>query len=154
MAKLEVGDPAPEFALEDQNGRTVRLSEFRGRKLLIYFYPRAMTPGCTKQSCSVRDALPDLSQLGVDAVGISPDAPERQKRFAEKHALGFPLLADVTHAVSTAYGVWGPKSFLGKHYEGITRSAFFVDEEGSLVGVWYGVRARDTVPNALNVLEG
>ena len=154
MSRLQTGDPAPQFALEDQNGRIVRASDFRGAKLLLYFYPRAMTPGCTKQSCSVRDALPDLSGLGVAAVGISPDPPERQRRFAEKHSLGFPLLADVDHAVASAYGAWGPKSLLGKHYGGIVRSAFLLDEEGALMGVWYGVRARDTVPNALRALGG
>jgi thioredoxin-dependent peroxiredoxin len=150
---LEAGDPAPVFALLDQSGTSVKLSDFAGRKLLIYFYPEADTPGCTKQSCAVRDARPDLASLGVDAVGISPDQPEKQARFDEKFGLGFPLLSDPDHAIATAYGAWGEKKNYGKTYEGIIRSSFLVDERGLIEGAWYKVKPEDTVPKARAMLE-
>ena len=137
---LEPGDPAPPFALTDQHGSTVRLEDFRGRKLLIYFYPEADTPGCTTQSCDLRDHLQELDELGVDVVGISPDAPEAQLAFDRKFDLNFPLLADTDHAVADAWGTWGPK--------GITRSSFLVDANGWIERVWYRVRPAETVPKA------
>ncbi len=148
MAKPKPGDRAPEFELKDQDGRTRRLSEFIGRKLLLYFYPRASTPGCTIQACSVRDSLSALDESGMAVVGISPDPPSRQKRFDEKHSLGFPLLCDEDHAVADAYGVWGEKSKLGKKFMGITRSSFLIDEQGIIVKTWYKVKPKDTVPLA------
>lgn len=148
MATLKVGDKAPAFALKDQNGKTVKLSDFKGKKVLVYFYPKADTPGCTKQSCAVRDARKDLGKLGVVAIGISPDAPEAQKKFDGKYDLGFPLLADTDHAVAEAWGVWGKKSMYGKTYYGIVRSSFLVDEKGKIAGAWYKVSPADTVPNA------
>ena len=154
MAQLEAGDKAPTFSLKDQDGRTVKLSDFKGRKLLVYFYPKADTPGCTTQSCAVRDALPDFATLKVDAVGISPDAPNRQKKFDDKHGLGFPLLSDTDHKVADAYGAWGEKLMYGKKYEGIIRSSFLVDEKGEIVGAWYNVSPPDTVPQAIAALEG
>lgn len=148
MTKLSAGDEAPDFALLDQSGRTVKLSDFRGRKLLVYFYPRADTPGCTIQSCSVRDAMPSLGKLNAAAVGISPDQPDAQQKFDAKFGLGFPLLSDPDHAVASAYGVWGKKSMYGKEYEGIIRSSFLVDEKGKIVEAWYKVSPQETVPKA------
>ena len=148
MAKLKPGDRAPDFELEDQDGKTVRLSDFKGRRLLLYFYPRASTPGCTIQACSVRDSLAGLDESGMAAVGISPDPPSRQKRFDEKHSLGFPLLCDEDHAVAEAYGVWGEKLMVGKKFMGITRSSFLVDEQGVIVKAWYKVKPKETVPLA------
>lgn len=148
MATLSPGDKAPELGLKDQNERVVNLADYEGRKLLIYFYPKADTPGCTTQSCAVRDALPELGESGVDAVGISPDAPKAQGKFDAKYELGFPLLADQEHAVAEAYGVWGEKSMYGKNYMGIVRSAFLVDENGVILETWYKVSPKDTVPNA------
>jgi thioredoxin-dependent peroxiredoxin len=153
MTTLQPGDKAPDFALPDQDGNVVRLSDFRGRKLLVYFFPEADTPGCTKQSCSIRDARPDLTLSGLDAVGISPDTPDRQKRFDNKYSLGFPLLSDPDHAVADAYGVWGEKSFAGRKYIGIIRSSFLIDEDGTVLHAWYRVRPEDTVPNALAALR-
>jgi peroxiredoxin Q/BCP len=150
---LTRGDPAPAFALPDQEGRTVRLEDFRGRKLLVYFYPKALTTGCTAQSCDVRDSREDLSGLGVDAVGISPDAPDRQAKFDTKHSLGFPLLSDPDHAVAESFGVWAEKSMYGRTYMGIVRSAFLIDERGRIQEAWYKVKPRDTVPNALAALR-
>ena len=148
MPTLKPGDGAPQIELTDQNGQKVKLSDFRGRKLLVYFYPKADTPGCTKQACSVRDHRADLTGLGIAVVGVSPDMPEDQKRFDEKYGLGFPLLADVDHQVANAYGVWGEKSLYGKLFHGITRSSFLVNEQGRISHVWYNVRPEDTVPKA------
>jgi thioredoxin-dependent peroxiredoxin len=119
----------------------------------MYFFPEADTPGCTAQSCSVRDARLDLREFGVDAVGISPDSPERQKRFDEKYGLGFPLVSDPDHVTAAAYGVWGEKSFGGRKYMGIIRSSFLIDEDGAILKAWYRVRPEDTVPNALEALR-
>jgi peroxiredoxin Q/BCP len=145
---LKVGDPAPGFSLLDQEGRTVTLAEHRGRKVLVYFYPKADTPGCTTQSCAVRDARADLATLGVDVLGISPDQPSAQARFDQKFGLGFPLLSDPDHAVADAYDVWGEKKNYGKTYLGIIRSSFLIDEDGNVAEAWYKVSPADTVPNA------
>jgi thioredoxin-dependent peroxiredoxin len=149
---LKLGDPAPAFELPDQSGKSVRLGDFKGRKLLLYFYPEADTPGCTTQSCAVRDARQDLSSLGVDVLGISPDRPEAQARFDAKYSLEFPLLSDPDHAVADAYSVWGEKSNYGKAYMGIVRSSFLVDEEGRIEQAWYKVSPKDTVPKARSAL--
>ena len=151
---LAAGDKAPAFALPDQTGVIHRLSDHKGRKLLMYFYPKADTPGCTTQSCSVRDARRDLGKQGVDVVGVSPDKPAAQQKFDTKYALGFPLLADEDHAVADAFGVWSEKSMYGRKYMGIVRSAFLIDEKGKIVEAWYGVSPKDTVPGALAALAG
>ena len=150
---LSPGDAAPVFALEDQHGAVVRLEDFRGRKLLVYFYPKADTPGCTTQSCDVRDHLQDLTSFGVDVVGISPDAPAAQLAFDRKFALGFPLLADTDHAVAEAWGTWGEKKNYGKTYLGIIRSSFLVDEKGRIEQAWYKVQPAKTVPSAIAAVE-
>lgn len=152
MAELSVGDKAPSFSLKDQNGRKVSLSDFKGRKLLLYFYPKADTPGCTTQSICVRDATTELAKSGVAVLGISPDEPDKQKRFDEKHSLGFPLLSDPDHATAQAYGAWGTKSMYGKTYEGILRSSFLIDEDGKVLQAFYKVKPQDTVPNARKAL--
>jgi peroxiredoxin Q/BCP len=153
MAKLEVGDNAPDFTLPDQAGKTVRLSTLKGKKVLLYFYPRADTPGCTKQSCSVRDAREDLTGAGVITLGISPDKPEKQKKFDDKFGLGFSLLSDTDHAVAESYGAWGEKNMFGKKVQGIIRSSFLVDEEGKVAQVAYKVKPEDTVPRAQAALS-
>ena len=152
MTQLAPGDRAPAFSLLDQNGETVTLEGFAGRKLLVYFYPEADTPGCTRQSCAVRDHRQDLGGIGVDAVGISPDLPKKQLGFDRKYGLGFPLLSDPDHAVSEAWGTWGEKTRNGRTSIGMIRSSFLVDEEGRIERAWYGVKPEDTVPNALEAL--
>jgi len=152
MARLKTGDAAPEFALLDQHGQTVRLADFAGGKLLIYFYPRANTPGCTRQACSIRDAREELADLGLAVVGLSPDVPAQQQKFDDKHNLAFPLLADPDHRVAEAYGVWVEKTSYGKKSLGILRSSFLIDAAGKIVAAWYGVKPEDTVPKAQKAL--
>jgi len=152
MALLSPKTRAPAFSLPDQEGAATSLADFAGRKLLLYFYPKADTPGCTAQACAVRDALADLAHHGVAAVGVSPDKPKAQQKFYLKYGLGFPLLADVNHAVAKAYGVWGEKSMYGKTYMGITRSAFLIDEKGIITHAWYGISPKDTVPKVMVAL--
>jgi len=152
MAELNVGDKAPAFSLLNQDGKNVSLSDYKGKNLLLYFYPKADTPGCTKQGCSVRDASKELKKLGMAAVGISPDETTKQKKFDDKYKLGFPLLSDPDHKVAKAYGAWGKKSMYGKTYEGIIRSSFVIDGKGKVVQASYKVKPLDTVPNATKIL--
>jgi peroxiredoxin Q/BCP len=152
MAELQSGASAPAFSLLDQDGNEVRLSDFAGKKLLLYFYPKADTPGCTTQACSIRDAMPDLSAAGIEAVGVSPDKPEALKKFKSKYELNFPLLSDPEHAIADSYGVWGEKSRYGKKYQGITRSSFLLDGGGKVIRSWYNVKPEDTVPFARQAL--
>jgi peroxiredoxin Q/BCP len=148
--QLKIGDKAPAIALADQDGNTIKLSDYRGRKVLVYFYPKADTPGCTTQACGLRDVLGDIGDAAV--IGISPDAPAKQKKFDQKYGLGFPLLADVDHSVAEAYDVWAQKSMYGRTYMGIVRSAFLVDEKGKLEEVWYKISPKDTPTNLLAAL--
>jgi thioredoxin-dependent peroxiredoxin len=149
---LKSGDPAPDFALPDQHGNTVRLSDLRGRRVVVYFYPKADTPGCTTQACSLRDARRDLDKMEATVLGISPDKPSAQARFDEKYGLGFQLLSDPDHAVAEAYGAWGERSMYGKTYMGIIRSAFVIDEDGRIAEALYKISPKDTVPKALAAL--
>ena len=147
---LKPGDKAPAFTLLDQSGDKVKLSDFKGRKVLVYFYPKADTPGCTQQSCGLRDVAGQVGDTAI--VGISPDPPERQAKFDTKYSLGFPLLADEDHAVAEAYDVWGEKSMYGRTYMGIVRSAFLIDEKGRIEQAWYKVSPKDTATNLLKSL--
>src|SRR3954454_13011609 len=144
MSPLKPGDKAPTFTLLDQSGAKVKLGDFKGRKVLVYFYPRADTPGCTTQACELRDARPKIGDTVV--LGISPDKPEKQAKFDTKYSLGFPLLADEDHSVAEKYGAWGEKSMYSRKYMGIVRSAFVIDEKGKNAGVFYKVSPKDTVP--------
>ena len=152
MTTLAAGVPAPAFTLTDQHGSTVRLKDFRGRKLLVYFYPKADTPGCTTQSCDIRDHRQEFADLGIDVVGISPDQPDAQLAFDRKFSLGFPLLSDPNHAVAEAWGTWGEKKNYGKTYMGIIRSSFLIDEQGRIEQAWYKVQPAHTVPKAKSAL--
>ena len=147
---LDAGDKAPSFTLTDQDGGAVELSSLKGRKVLVYFYPKADTPGCTQQSCGLRDVLGDIGDTVV--LGISPDKPAKQKRFDEKYGLGFPLLADEDHAVAEAFEVWVEKSMYGKKYMGILRSAFLIDEKGKIAHAWYKISPKDTPSFLLKAL--
>jgi peroxiredoxin Q/BCP len=149
---LKPGDKAPAFTLLDQSEQKVKLSDFKGRKVLVYFYPKADTPGCTTQACELRDARPKLGDTVV--LGISPDKPAKQAKFDAKYELGFPLLADEDHAVAEAFDVWAEKSMYGKKYMGIVRSAFLIDEKGKVEQAWYKVSPKDTAANLLKSLNG
>ncbi len=148
---LHPGDPAPSFTLCDQAGLPVSLSDFAGRRVLVYFYPKADTAGCTSQACSLRDVALEVGDTAI--VGISPDPPARQARFDEKYGLGFPLLADEDHAVAEAYGAWGERSMYGRRYMGIIRSAFLIDPDGRVTHAWPKVSSKDTAPNLLAALS-
>jgi len=150
--RLSVGDKAPAITLADQSGQVVKLSAFKGRSVLVYFYPKADTPGCTAQACGLRDILGDIGDAVV--LGVSPDSPARQAKFDQKYGLGFPLLADEDHAVAEAYGVWTEKSMYGRKYMGIERSAFLVDGKGKLSEVWYKISPKDTPKKLLEALAG
>lgn len=139
--RLEVGDTAPAFSLPDADGNIVKLSDYKGRKVVVYFYPAASTPGCTKQACDFRDSLAELKDAGLDVVGISPDKPEKLAKFRDKEELTFPLLSDPSREVLTAWGAFGEKTMYGKTVQGVIRSTFLVDEKGKIAVAQYNVRA-------------
>ena len=136
MSPLKAGSIAPKFTLLDQDGEQISLADFQGQKVLVYFYPKAMTPGCTVQACGLRDNMDELRKLGVEVLGISTDKPEKLSRFVEKEVLNFTLLSDEDHKVCEEFGVWGEKSFMGKTYDGIHRISFLIDEEGKVQHVF------------------
>lgn len=139
--RLAVGDKAPAFSLPDADGNTVKLSDFKGRKVIVYFYPAASTPGCTKQACDFRDSLAELNDAGLDVIGISPDKPEKLAKFRDAEGLTFPLLSDPDKKVLTAWGAFGEKSMYGKTVQGVIRSTFLVDEKGVVEVAQYNVKA-------------
>jgi len=136
MNPLKAGDSAPKFSLLDQDGEQVNLTDFQGQRVLVYFYPKAMTPGCTVQACGLRDNMDELKAHGVEVLGISTDKPEKLSRFVEKEILNFTLLSDEDHQVSEQFGIWGEKSFMGKTYDGIHRISFLLDGEGKVEHVF------------------
>jgi len=135
MTPLKPGDKAPMFIEKDQNGNTISLSDFVGHKLVLYFYPKDSTPGCTAQACNLRDNYQTLLQKGYKVVGVSADSEKSHKKFIEKYNLPFPLIADTEKQVSKAYGVWGAKKFMGRIFDGITRTTFVIDQEGIIAEV-------------------
>jgi peroxiredoxin Q/BCP len=147
---LKVGDKAPAIELLDQNGKVVSLEKMGKKKVLVYFYPKADTPGCTTQSCGLRDIKGDIGRTAI--IGISPDKPEKLKKFDDKYELGFTLLSDVEHTVSLAYKVWKKKSMYGREYMGVERSAFLIDANGIIQEAWYKISPKDTPLNLLKAL--
>ncbi len=141
MTNLAPGDPAPGFTLPDADGNPVALTDFRGRKVIVYFYPAAMTPGCTKQACDFRDSLSALQTAGYAVLGISPDKPEKLAKFRERDAVTFPLLSDPDRSVLQAYGAFGEKVMYGRKVTGVIRSTFVVDEKGKITLAQYNVKA-------------
>ena len=141
MSRLSPGDPAPEFTLPDADGNPVSLADFRGRKVVVYFYPAAMTPGCTKQACDFRDSLASLQAAGYAVIGISPDKPAKLAKFRDRDAVNFPLLADESKETLGAYGAFGEKTMYGKKVTGVIRSTFVVDEQGRIALAQYNVKA-------------
>ena len=143
MKTLQAGDKAPQFSLLDQHGKTVSLTDFAGKKVLVYFYPKAMTPGCTVQAQGLRDIQSELEAKNVVVLGISPDAVKRLPKFIEKESLNFTLLSDEDHAVADDFGVWGLKKFMGKEYDGIHRLTFLINEEGTIEHVFNKFKTKE-----------
>jgi len=150
MSHLKPGDQAPVFTGIDQDGESLSLKDFAGRKLVLYFYPKDDTPGCTAEACSLRDAHEELRSGGYEVLGVSPDKPAKHRKFIDKYGLPFRLLADEDHAVAEAYGAWGRKKFMGREYDGILRTTFLIDEKGIVERVITDVRTKD---HAAQVLE-
>jgi peroxiredoxin Q/BCP len=153
MKTLVAGDEAPAFTLPNQNGDSISLASFQGKKVLVYFYPKAMTPGCTVQAQGLRDIQQELKQHNVEVLGISPDAVKRLPKFIEKEQLNFTLLSDEDHAVADAFGVWGLKKFMGKEYDGIHRISFLIDEEGKVEKVFDKFKTKEHHLVILNYLN-
>ncbi len=149
---LKAGDKAPEFTGTDDQGQTVALEDFRGKKVVLYFYPKDNTSGCTREACDFRDSMPDLSQKGAVVLGVSPDSVKSHQKFKAKFSLPFALLSDGDHAIAEAYGVWQEKSMYGRKYMGIVRSTFVIDEEGNLAEVHGKVKVKGHVEGLLKSL--
>ncbi len=141
MAKLEAGDVAPELSLEDENGTTISLSDYRGRRVVVYFYPADDTPGCTKEACQFSDLFDEFTAAGVDVIGVSPDDASSHRRFREKHGLTVRLLSDPDHHVMEAYGAWGEKTLYGRKSVGVIRTTYLVGADGRIERAWHHVRA-------------
>ncbi|MEC7469975.1 MAG: thioredoxin-dependent thiol peroxidase [Pseudomonadota bacterium] len=153
MKTLVAGDAAPAFTLPNQDGDSISLASFQGKKVLVYFYPKAMTPGCTVQAQGLRDIQQELKQHNEEVLGISPDAVKRLPKFIEKEQLNFTLLSDEDHAVADAFGVWGPKKFMGKEYDGIHRISFLIDENGKVEEVFDKFKTKEHHLVILNYLN-
>ncbi|HLW39714.1 MAG TPA: thioredoxin-dependent thiol peroxidase [Brumimicrobium sp.] len=150
MTNLKQGDAAPNFTAKDENGNTVSLSDFKGKKVVLYFYPKDMTPGCTNQACNLRDNYAILQEKEIVILGVSPDDEARHQKFISKYELPFPLIADTDKAVMNAYQVWGPKKFMGKTYDGVHRTTFLINEEGIIHDV---IKKPKTKAHAEEILE-
>ena len=149
---IEEGKPAPDFELQSDGGETVKLSSLRGRPVVLYFYPKDDTPGCTTQACGIRDAYGEFERAGAVVLGVSPDDESSHVRFRKKHDLPFTLLADTDHAVSEQYGVWGEKSFAGRKYMGVKRSTFVIDADGTVKTVMHDVKPATHADDVLGAL--
>lgn len=143
MKTLREGDKVPEFTALDQDGNEIRLSDYKGKKLVVFFYPKASTPGCTAEACNLRDHYSELQAAGYQLLGVSADSQKRQANFKNKYEFPFPLLADEDHKVINTFGVWGPKKFMGREYDGIHRKTFLIDEAGIVVKVIEKVKTKD-----------
>ena len=143
MTSLKIGDKAPEFSAKDQDGNTISLSDYKGKKLVVFFYPKASTPGCTAEACDLRDNYQTFLAKGYDVLGVSADSAKRQQNFINKNELPFPLLADEDKEVINAFGVWGPKKFMGREYDGIHRTTFVIDENGVIEDVITKVKTKE-----------
>lgn len=149
----QAGTPAPKFSTVNQNGQEVSLADFQGKRVVLYFYPKAMTPGCTTQACGLRDTKTELEKRNAIALGISPDAPKRLKKFIEKEGLNFDLLSDEDHRIADAFGVWGLKKFMGREYDGIHRITFIIDEKGNIAHVMEKVKTKTHHEDVLAILD-
>ena len=153
MNTLKVGDKAPEFQVLNQNENPVKSSELKGRAYILFFYPRASTPGCTAEACSLNDKFSELRKSGFEIFGVSEDTPAKQMKFKEKYGFTYDLLADTEHQLIDAYGVWGPKKFMGKEYDGLHRTTFIINADGIISYVINKVRTKDHADQILELLE-
>lgn len=153
MELAEVGKPAPDFEALDDAGDPIKLSDYQGKEVVLYFYPRADTPGCTKEACAFRDDYSAYEEAGVVILGVSPDTVKKQAKFKEKWDLPFPLIADPDHAIADAYGVWGPKKFMGREYEGVHRTTFIIDKKGNIKKVFENVKPAEHSQEILAVMQ-
>lgn len=151
MTSLKVGDAAPNFEAKDQEGNTIKLSDYSGKKLVLFFYPKASTPGCTAEACNLSDNYQVFTNKGYDILGVSADSAKRQQNFINKYELKFPLLADEGKTVINAFGVWGPKKFMGKEYDGIYRTTFIIDEKGIIEEVIAKVKTKAHAQQILGI---
>lgn len=151
---LQLGAPAPQFSLQNQDGKTVSLGDFKGKTVVVYFYPKALTPGCTDQACGLRDVKADLQAHNTIVLGLSPDPVAKLAKFRDKHDLNFDLLSDEDHAVAEAFGVWQLKKFMGKEYMGVVRTTFIIDAEGNLSQVLDKFKTKTHHETLLSVLAG
>ncbi|WP_396590001.1 thioredoxin-dependent thiol peroxidase [Allomuricauda sp. R78024] len=150
MNMLKVGDKVPEFSSKDQDGNTINLRDYKGKKLVVFFYPRANTPGCTAEACNLRDNYKLLQEQGYEILGVSEDSQKKQTNFRDKYAFQYPLLADEDHTVIETFGVWGPKKFMGREYDGLHRTTFVIDGEGVIERVIEKVKTKDHAAQLLN----
>ena len=150
MTTLQIGDKAPNFNSLDQDGNPVKLIDFKGKKLVLFFYPKASTPGCTMEAKNLRDHIAEFNNKGYAIVGVSADSAKRQKNFCVKNELPYPLLADENKEVINAYGVWGPKKFMGREYDGIHRTTFVIDEKGVIIAIIKKVKTKDHANQIFN----
>jgi peroxiredoxin Q/BCP len=150
MNTLKVGDKVPSFSAKDQDGNTIKLEDYSGKKLVVFFYPKASTPGCTAEACNLRDNYKELQSEGYELLGVSADSEKRQAKFKEKYEFPFPLLADEDHTVISAFGVWGLKKFMGREYDGIHRKTFVVDGDGIVIKVIDKVKTKDHAAQLLD----
>lgn len=150
MGKLKVGDKVPDFLSKDQDGTIIKLSDYKGKKLIVFFYPRANTPGCTAEACNLRDNYSALKAAGYELLGVSEDSSRKQSNFKNKYDLPFPLLADEDHTVIDTFGVWGPKKFMGREFDGLLRTTFVIDEQGVVERVIDKVKTKDHAAQLLN----
>lgn len=151
MEKPKAGEKAPEFTARDQNGKEISLSDFRGKKVILYFYPKDNTPGCTTESCNFRDHYASLTAQGFEVIGVSADSEKSHKKFIDKYDLPFTLIADTDKEVIGKYGVWGPKKFMGRTFNGIHRNTFIIDEEGKIAHVIEKVKTKEAAKQVLEL---
>jgi peroxiredoxin Q/BCP len=152
MAQLRAGDAAPDFEAQNDQNQTIRLGDFRGKRVVLYFYPRDNTPGCTAQACGFRDQYPAIGEKNAVVLGVSPDSAQSHTKFKSRFDLPFPLVVDTDHQIAEAYGVWQQKSFMGKKFMGVVRSHFVIDEQGRIADAQYNVKATDSPKKALAAL--
>lgn len=150
---LDEGRTAPDFSLPDETGKIRKLSDYRGKQLVLYFYPKDDTPGCTKEACNFRDDYSDYTNAGIEILGVSPDSPKRHKNFIKKYSLPFTLLADEDHQVCSLYGVWGMKKIFGREIEGVLRTTYIIDAQGKIIKVFQNVRPANHSKEILQLLS-